>query len=115
MTVRNHKPLRRSSSGEDRDVGHRRGDRLVGELEVDHLAGEERLVHRQVEVAMAAEGGEDDLGSPASLHASASRIAAAMAWVGSGAGTIPSARANWKAAVKHSVCGSRPLRARPAS
>ena len=33
------------------------------------------------------------------------RIAAAMAWVGSGAGTIPSVLANSIAAAKHSVCG----------
>ena len=36
--------------------------------------------------------------SPDSLHASASRMAAAMACVGSGAGTMPSARANCSAA-----------------
>ena len=55
-------PRSGQSSGEDRDVGHRRGDRVVGELVVDHLAGEVLLVGRQVEVAVAAQGGEDDLG-----------------------------------------------------
>ena len=43
--------------------------------------------------------------SPDSLHAKASRTQAASAWVGSGAGTMPSVRANWIAAAKHSVCG----------
>lgn len=38
------------------------------------------------------------LASPLSLHANASRMVAAMACVGSGAGIIPSVRANFNAA-----------------
>ena len=53
--------------------------------------------------------------SPDSVQAWASRMQAAMAWVGSGAGTIPSVRANWMAAPKHSVCGSASASIRPSS
>ena len=51
--------------------------------------------------------------SPDSLHASASRIAAASACVGSGAGTMPSERANCSAAAKHSRCGMATASTRP--
>ncbi len=43
--------------------------------------------------------------SPDSLQRWASSIAAASAWVGSGAGTMPSERANSTPAAKHSDCG----------
>ena len=53
--------------------------------------------------------------SPVSLQASASRIAAAIAWVGSGAGTMPSVRANCSAPAKHSRWGIEIASARPNS
>ncbi len=40
--------------------------------------------------------------SPVSMHAMASSTAAARAWVGSGAGTMPSVRANSTPAAKQS-------------
>src|SRR5690242_13681898 len=43
--------------------------------------------------------------SPVSLQRSASSMHAATAWVGSGAGTIPSVLANRRPAAKHSDCG----------
>ena len=43
--------------------------------------------------------------SPVSLQRRASAIVAASAWVGSGAGTMPSVRANWTPAAKQSDCG----------
>jgi hypothetical protein len=43
--------------------------------------------------------------SPDSVHRLASSMAAASAWVGSGAGMIPSDRAKATAAAKHSSCG----------
>ena len=42
--------------------------------------------------------------SPVSLHLSASSMAARMAWLLSGAGNVPSARANISAASKMAVC-----------
>ena len=42
--------------------------------------------------------------SPASRAASASSIAARIAWAGSGAGMMPSVRANWTAAANVSFC-----------
>ena len=55
------------------------------------------------------------LDSPLSLQRLASRIAAAMACVGSGAGTMPWVRANISAAWKHSSCGIDSASARPSS
>ena len=42
--------------------------------------------------------------SPVSMHAMASSTAAARAWVGSGAGMMPSVRANRTPAAKQSCC-----------
>ena len=42
--------------------------------------------------------------SPVSLHRNASATVSASAWVGSGAGTIPSVRAKSTPAEKHSSC-----------
>ena len=53
--------------------------------------------------------------SPVSLHRLASSTTAASACVGSGAGTMPSVRANWTPAAKHSRCGSATASIRPSS
>jgi len=53
--------------------------------------------------------------SPDSAHRLASSIAAASAWVGSGAGMIPSVRAKSTAAAKHSRCDLATASNRPSS
>ena len=68
------------------------------ETQVGHRAGEVRLVRGHVEVAVAAQRGEDHLRLAGLLARQASRIAAARAWVGSGAG--------------HDALGAGELRAR---
>jgi len=55
-------------------------------------------------VAVAAQAEQDRALLPASFAASASSIAARIAWAGSGAGMIPSVRANWTAAANVSRC-----------
>jgi hypothetical protein len=53
---------------------------------------------------VAAEPEQDPRASPACLAASASSITARIAWAGSGAGMIPSVRANCTAAANVSFC-----------
>ena len=53
--------------------------------------------------------------SPVSLQRIASSTAAARAWVGSGAGTMPSVRAKSTPAAKHSFWGLATASIRPSS
>ncbi len=53
--------------------------------------------------------------SPVSAQRRASSMQAARAWVGSGAGTIPSVRAKRTPAAKHSDCGFATAERRPSS
>ena len=52
--------------------------------------------------------------SPVALHLSASSIAWRMAWQDSGAGMMPSARANYTPASKVASCGTAAASIRPA-
>ena len=82
---------------------------------VDDVAGQVGVVRRQVEVAVAAERGQDDLLLAGLLARQRLPDAAASACVGSGAGTMPSVRANCTPAAKHSVCGMATASIRPVS
>ncbi len=81
-------------------------NRSSDDLFVGHGTGEVGVVGSEIEVPMATQRGQDHRLLPGLLGLQASRIASAMAWVGSGAGTMPSVRANCTAAAKHSVCGT---------
>ena len=50
---------RAQSSADDRHLGHRGGNGVIAQVVVHHLAGEEFLVGRQVEVSVATQRGED--------------------------------------------------------
>ena len=63
-------------------------------LLIDQLAGVEGAVRAHVEVAVAAQVEQDHFRPPSALQRSASTIAPFTAWLASGAGTMPSARAN---------------------
>ena len=81
--------------------GQRGLDLLERVLVVLERAGQVALVRRQVEVAVAAQVEQDDLAPRRPrVAASASSMATRMAWVGSGAGRMPSARANCTPASK---------------
>jgi hypothetical protein len=59
---------------------------------------------RQIEMAVAAEAEEDDPAATSSRAARASSTAARMACEDSGAGRMPSVRANWTAASNTGSC-----------
>ena len=102
-------------SGEDGYVGHRRSDRRIGQLVVDHLAGQIRLVGGQVEVAVPAERREDHLRLTRLLARQRLTDGCREGVRRLGAGMIPSARAKLRAAAKHSRCGMATASTRPSS
>ena len=75
-------------------------DAFLRQLEVLQRAGEVALVGRQVEVAVAGEVEEDHRGSSLLPGLEGLVDGHLMAWSGSGAGRMPSARANWTPASK---------------
>ena len=88
---------------------------LGGELVVLERAGEVALVRSQVEVAVAAQVEQDDGAGPLPPSpAGRASITTEIAWVGSGAGRMPSARANGHPPRTSGAGGPPVPRSRPA-
>ena len=85
------------------DLRDRRVDVLLTELVTLELAREVRFVRGHVEVTVAAEVEEDDALSPLFLGALGLTDRDAIAWFASGAGMMPSLRANKTPASKLSI------------